>query len=175
MQSLIGKRFGYLVVVDLDSIRNRPHLPGTNFFWKCLCDCGKTTVVQRGGLTSGNTKSCGCWSRRAAALRNKANALPKEELKLRRKLHSYKMSAKKRHKQWDLTEVEFRRLMILPCFYCGIPEPHGIDRIDSSEGYTLGNSRPCCTACNYAKASMSEYEFLAWVARVFKYQQLGRE
>ena len=28
--------------------------------WKCLCDCGKYTVVTTSHLTTGKTKSCGC-------------------------------------------------------------------------------------------------------------------
>lgn len=36
-----------------------PHLHGKRA-WNCLCDCGKTSVVDTGKLTSGNTKSCGC-------------------------------------------------------------------------------------------------------------------
>lgn len=28
--------------------------------WKCLCDCGKYTVVKTSQLTTGKTKSCGC-------------------------------------------------------------------------------------------------------------------
>lgn len=28
--------------------------------WKCICDCGKETIVQTRNLTSGHTVSCGC-------------------------------------------------------------------------------------------------------------------
>lgn len=28
--------------------------------WSCLCECGKSVVVERGGLVSGKSKSCGC-------------------------------------------------------------------------------------------------------------------
>jgi hypothetical protein len=28
--------------------------------WKCYCSCGNTTIVLRGNLIKGNTKSCGC-------------------------------------------------------------------------------------------------------------------
>lgn len=30
--------------------------------WECLCACGKTSVVQRGNIITGHTKSCGCLS-----------------------------------------------------------------------------------------------------------------
>lgn len=41
------------------------------------------------------------------------------------------------------------QLMAQPCFYCGLPHGHGIDRIDSSKGYTEDNVRSCCEKCNY--------------------------
>jgi hypothetical protein len=28
--------------------------------WRCLCVCGKQTVVRSGNLLKGNTQSCGC-------------------------------------------------------------------------------------------------------------------
>lgn len=31
--------------------------------WKCLCECGNYITVPSGDLRSGNTKSCGCYSR----------------------------------------------------------------------------------------------------------------
>ena len=33
--------------------------------WKCLCDCGNYTEVNAGHLKSGNTKSCGCLTKRS--------------------------------------------------------------------------------------------------------------
>lgn len=32
-----------------------------NTYWLCRCDCGREKVVYRGGLTSGDTTSCGCY------------------------------------------------------------------------------------------------------------------
>jgi hypothetical protein len=43
---------------------------------------------------------------------------------------------------------------------------NGIDRVDSSAGYTVDNSAPCCKTCNAAKRSLSVQEFLAWVESV---------
>ena len=52
--NLIGKKFGRLMVVSA--------LPskGGKRFWKCLCDCGGTTISSSAHLRSGHTKSCGC-------------------------------------------------------------------------------------------------------------------
>ena len=46
---------------------------------------------------------------------------------------------------------------------------NGIDRIDSSQGYTNENSVPCCTFCNFAKHTMGKDDFLAWVKRVYAF------
>lgn len=53
--SIVGKRYGRLVVSNLDHVHNR------TTYWKCECDCGNTAVVCRGGLTSGDIISCGCY------------------------------------------------------------------------------------------------------------------
>lgn len=50
-KDLTGKEFGYLTVLtETDS----------QGYWKCLCRCGKETVVKGASLRNGNTKSCGC-------------------------------------------------------------------------------------------------------------------
>lgn len=49
------------------------------------------------------------------------------------------------------------------CSYCGRPateKGHGIDRVDSSQGYTPDNSVPACKDCNYAKWTFGCQEFL---------------
>jgi hypothetical protein len=50
---LTGKKFGRLLVVS-QSTTSSP------LKWNCVCDCGKTSVVEGGKLKSGHTKSCGC-------------------------------------------------------------------------------------------------------------------
>lgn len=55
----IGERFGRLVVVsraeDYIAPNGKKHIR-----WKCLCDCGRETIVDVCQLVQGNTKSCGC-------------------------------------------------------------------------------------------------------------------
>ena len=50
----VGERFGSLLVLDYS------HSTSTNHMYRCLCDCGKETLVRGGSLRSGHTKSCGC-------------------------------------------------------------------------------------------------------------------
>ena len=69
-EDLTGKRFGRLTVTGVD--HNKPDSGGNNhFYWKCLCDCGNTTVVITSSLKNGDTKSCGCLLTEASASRAK--------------------------------------------------------------------------------------------------------
>lgn len=52
---LTGKKFGKLTVVC--RVENNKHRQPQ---WKCVCDCGKETVVVGQKLRKGITKSCGC-------------------------------------------------------------------------------------------------------------------
>lgn len=60
----VGQRFGKLTVIGLDHIQNYTRKDnGKNqrfFFYRCVCDCGNETVVQKSDLTKGSIKSCGC-------------------------------------------------------------------------------------------------------------------
>lgn len=56
-ENLIGKRYGKLLVIE-----EMPY-NGQHTRWKCQCDCGNITIVQKGNLISGNTFSCGCIKR----------------------------------------------------------------------------------------------------------------
>ncbi|MEN8136170.1 MAG: hypothetical protein ABFS18_11640 [Thermodesulfobacteriota bacterium] len=58
-ESLIGRRFGRLVVVEqLESIVTKS---GKKALWLCKCDCGNTTAIRGCHLRKKNyTRSCGC-------------------------------------------------------------------------------------------------------------------
>lgn len=51
--TLIGKRFGRLVVLDYLGVKKR------RTSWLCLCDCGTKKELSAGSLSQG-TSSCGC-------------------------------------------------------------------------------------------------------------------
>lgn len=54
-KSLVGQTFGRLVVIERYGSRQG------RVNWLCRCDCGKLHDAVSHALTSGHTKSCGCW------------------------------------------------------------------------------------------------------------------
>lgn len=54
--NLSGRRFGRLVVLEQAERSKTGEIR-----WRCKCDCGREIVTQANNLTSGASKSCGCW------------------------------------------------------------------------------------------------------------------
>jgi hypothetical protein len=133
--------------------------------WKCRCDCGNVKIVRSQSLRTGMSRSCGCL---VTDTNRRLNTLPEGKARLYERLRAYKRSARDRGFVWTLTEIEFENLLTLECFYCGGKDAIGIDRIDNVLGYTSGNVRSCCKVCNYAKNTMTEHEFFAWVLKVYR-------
>ena len=55
---MIGKTFGRLTVLEKAYTKK-----GKGAYYKCLCSCGNTVVVQGSMLRSKNTISCGCYAK----------------------------------------------------------------------------------------------------------------
>ena len=51
---MIGKKFNMLTVIDVVKKNNRK-------YFLCKCDCGNEKFIRSDSLTTGNTKSCGCF------------------------------------------------------------------------------------------------------------------
>ena len=55
IESLIGERFGRLIVIgEVGRTKRMQRL------WLCKCDCGNTKILTTGVLKNGAVKSCGC-------------------------------------------------------------------------------------------------------------------
>jgi hypothetical protein len=86
-------------------------------------------------------------------------------------------TASRRSLKWDLSEKEWVDLAIKNCYYCDSPpnnmianygfKYNGLDRIDSSLGYSLTNVVTCCKLCNRAKSDMPQQEFYDWIKRAY--------
>ena len=48
-----GNKYEHLTVISFSHTHNR------QAYWKCLCDCGKETIVRGNSLRQGKVKSCG--------------------------------------------------------------------------------------------------------------------
>ena len=174
---LVGHRFGRLQV--LKRVENNKYGESQ---WNCLCDCGTKKVIRQSSLRNGRTKSCGCIQKEKTSARNRK---PYGEASFNSVYSAYKNSAVVRRLDFNLEITFFKKMTQEPCFYCGI-EPqqirrsadqngngdyvyNGLDRVDSSRGYSEDNVVACCITCNKAKLNTSQSDFLSWIKRVYNY------
>lgn len=172
-ESLIGERFGRLVVID------KAENKGKQTMWLCQCDCGNTKVTSRDCLKKGKSVSCKCYSNELLSKRviernakNPCLGAPRSVV------NGYKKGAIDRKLTWSISDEEALELFQQNCVYCGIGPSNicktysknfiynGIDRVDNTKGYEKENLVTCCKICNYAKHNMPLEDFLAWVDRL---------
>ena len=161
-QDMIDRKFGRLTVLSF-SHKNR------DIFWNTVCECGTKGVHPTGPMKGGHVKSCGCLAKKR---------LPDDLPALRKAIAQYKGNAGTRKLDWLLSEDEARELLTAPCAGCGSP-PHrkittntaeitcnGVDRIDNSKSYVVGNVQTLCKTCNFAKAELSQDEFMSYLDNI---------
>lgn len=87
-------------------------------------------------------------------------------------LLDYKNNARKRNREFTLTEEQTVELLKSDCHYCGqTPDPlNGIDRMENEIGYTLDNCITACLDCNYRKGQMSYDDFNTWLDKILKFK-----
>lgn len=189
IKDLKGMIFGRLYVVELDYLNPKQKNAS---YWKCKCSCGGIVTVRGVSLTYGDTKSCGCFQKEMAS------EIIKKEI-IRRTLplgtsarndlyRQYKKNAKKRGFEFDIKYEYFIELTSDNCYYCGSSpsnkhsNPHwngfylcnGIDRVDNSKGYVVGNVVTCCKRCNVSKSDLSEKEFLCLISKIYHHKKLKK-
>jgi hypothetical protein len=175
----IGDRFTRLTVIgtaDPVKIISKSGKSYTRRYFHCICDCGKKVKLAGQNLVdNGNTKSCGCLAkelRQQKRLSNNRGIINQIILGYKRKERGGRFG-------WSLEYNDVAYLIQQPCYYCGTVnsnkkinrlnpagyEYNGIDRIDSSKGYTIDNVVPCCKTCNIAKRDMSQEYFINWIMK----------
>lgn len=162
MKNVIGVRVARLVIKERVG-KNKYGLQ----LLRCLCDCGKETIVTYSNLFRSDkkrTNSCGCYSRE--------QHLSKQtwEVEFRRYERS---NAKNRGLSFELNLDQFKYICQSNCYYCkkvprikthvGLDYRNSIDRLDSSNGYALANCVPCCVTCQFMKGSLSHDDFIKQV------------
>jgi hypothetical protein len=76
-------------------------------------------------------------------------------------------AARRRKLEFSIPELFHAELIQQPCHYCHgrlSPTGCGMDRMDSSKGYFIGNVVPCCGDCNTMKSDKLSYDemMLVW-------------
>jgi len=178
---IAGQQFGNLTAIEpIGEVDKRRYA-----IWRFRCKCGDIVersagVVTQSAKRTGRVPSCGKSSC------NGHPKLPPGHSAINELFGIYRRNAKKRNLSFELTEADFFWLISQNCFYCGdkpklLPEKkgkghryygefyyNGIDRLNNSEGYTVGNTVACCSMCNRAKNNEPLEDFLSWVNRLKK-------
>ncbi len=88
---------------------------------------------------------------------------------VRGRYYVYTKNARLRKLAFSISVDTLSVLVSSKCHYCGINSPTmGVDRIDSSIGYEVGNVLPCCSTCNKMKSAHGYEEFTKIISRIFK-------
>jgi hypothetical protein len=135
--------------------------------------CGKEITLKRKSWLNG-TKMC-------PVCRSSHAKLKYGEATFNAIYNRYKGGAKKKGLEFKITKNKFKIIAKEKCFYCGKTPSNtkaslynngdfiynGIDRIDSSKGYVMGNIVSCCKDCNYAKNILSQKDFYKLIENIY--------
>lgn len=87
--------------------------------------------------------------------------------------HNYKTCAVKRKIEFTLSQEDCMKFYNTKCIYCGDTiKGMGIDRVDSNAGYTIQNSVPCCSICNFMKHILTKDEFIIHIKKIHNHLKL---
>ena len=185
LKNIIGNKYGRLTVIKmLDEKGNRGQLK-----YLCKCDCGKSHIVTGESLRSGKSKSCGCLKKDFIEKNKFKRNMDRENAMLKIQYSHIKRRNASKVFVDIISFNDFCKLSMMKCYYCDaeysrviedrycemkekgkisdtILKINGLDRVDSSKGYTIDNVVPCCTTCNTAKNKMTQKEFKEWIKTV---------
>lgn len=145
-KQLEGQLFGRLTVIRRAGSR------GGRVTWACMCECGSTVEVVSHALTSGHTKSCGCWKdernrgtppKHGHARRGiKLTTTYKTWQAMMTRCYNAKVKSFKDYGGRGITVCDGWHLFENFLAYMGErPEGMTLDRIDNDKGYTPDNCR----------------------------------
>lgn len=180
MLDIHANKFGIWTVHQKVGIASDFGLKTRDAMYLCTCGCGTQKTVRARDLRAGYSKSCGCLNR-APRLHARKLDTDIHEANIYRSIYR---GALARKLDFSLSKDEVLSLVFHNCHYCDsaprniskIPSKkmesrstlawNGLDRKDSSQGYSLDNVVPCCKFCNKAKQVLGYNDFTAWINQI---------
>lgn len=146
----IGKRYGRLIVIDIDHDDFSGKAKTIRHFMRCICDCGNEIIVDIHSLKRGTTSSCGCFRKDFLKDVATTHGLSKTRLyhiwigmkaRCHNKNHAQYLDYGGRGIEvcdiWKNNFIEFYTWAISH----GYDDNLSIDRIDNNDGYNPINCR----------------------------------
>lgn len=177
IKKYIGKKFGKLEVIEFS---------GKNKYrntYLCMCDCGRTVIVDSCALSTNNTTSCGCSSRKRG--KEHKNYQGYEDIP-KSMFNRIKIGATERNLEFSITIEDIWNKYIeqdRKCSLTGLDLNIGqtnrrrrdgettasLDRIDSSKGYTIDNIQWVHKDINWMKQNYPQKYFIEMCKKVVDY------
>jgi len=84
-----------------------------------------------------------------------------------------RVTQERRNIEFTLTKEEYEDLIYKPCYLCGFKNivGNGLDRQDTSKGYSIDNVLPCCSTCNMMKAFYNKDDFIKQMKKISDFKQ----
>jgi len=139
---ITGQKFNYLQVTSFCESK------GGKSLWECICDCGKSTIVEGYALRNDKIKSCGCFAREQTRKRMTTHddTASKEHIAWKSMINRTSNPKCERYKnyggrgisvcsEWFTYQNFFNDMGRAPS------KEHSIDRIDVNGNYESSNCR----------------------------------
>lgn len=188
--NLINRKYKRLLVLEFAGYN------GVHRLWKCVCDCGNFVVTSTGYLNKGTKGSCGCLS--TETRKGAKKTLRKNEQATMVNCHNQHKNRCRAVELTPFNKEDYLKICVQPCYYCGgfdlrnkyysksarrgnAPaisdddlvlydvKMNGVDRMDSSIGYTIENSVSCCKRCNFMKSNLGYQEFIDKIKQIYNH------
>lgn len=184
----VGRVFKHLTVVSfVEKVKKK-------IYFNCKCECGEYCVKDIYSVIRNKNLSCGCKTSHYLSINNIHKNKPAVNRKqgidhlIQRTYNVYKKRASDNSMPFDIDLNTFYNLSQCNCTYCGEPpntsvknsdrnrkfqsteeyKYNGLDRVDSSKGYSICNIVACCKICNYMKRHHDLSFFKDHITKIYK-------